>query len=63
MAVTWLIEKSALVRLAGSPDAGEWARRIERSLVRITTVTRLEVGYSARIAADLRGGLRSRRYR
>jgi len=55
---TWLIDKSALVRLAASPDAGEWAGRIERGLVRITTVTRLEVGYSARSAADLRAGLR-----
>ncbi|MGH3155149.1 MAG: PIN domain nuclease [Streptosporangiaceae bacterium] len=59
MAVTdWLIDKSALVRLAGSPDAAEWAARIERGLVRITTVTRLEVGYSARSGADLRAGLR-----
>jgi predicted nucleic acid-binding protein len=59
MAVTtWLIDKSALVRLAASPDAGEWAGRIERGVVRITTVTRLEVGYSARSAADLRAGLR-----
>jgi predicted nucleic acid-binding protein len=32
--------------------------RIERGLVRITTVTRLEVGYSARSGADLRAGLR-----
>jgi predicted nucleic acid-binding protein len=44
----WLIDKSGLVRLGSSPDAGEWAARIERGLVRITTVTRLEVGYSAR---------------
>jgi predicted nucleic acid-binding protein len=59
MAVTtWLIDKSALVRLSASPDAGEWADRIERGLVRISTVTRLEVGYSARTAADLRAGLR-----
>jgi predicted nucleic acid-binding protein len=55
---TWLIDKSALVRLGASPDAGQWAGRIERGLVRITTVTRLEVGYSARTAADLRAGLR-----
>jgi predicted nucleic acid-binding protein len=58
VAVTdWLIDKSALVRLAGSPDAAEWAARIERGLVRIATVTRLEVGYSARSGADLRAGL------
>jgi predicted nucleic acid-binding protein len=54
---TWLIDKSALVRLGASPDAGEWARRIERGLVRITTVTRLEVGYSARSGTDLRSGM------
>jgi predicted nucleic acid-binding protein len=51
---TWLIEKSALVRLAASADAAEWAARIERGLVRITTVTRLETGYSARSASELR---------
>ena len=53
---TWLIDKSALVRLAASPDAAEWATRIERGLVRITTVTRLEAGYSARSGPDLRAG-------
>jgi predicted nucleic acid-binding protein len=58
VAVTdWLIDKSALVRLATSPDADAWAARIQRGLVRITTVTRLEVGYSARSASDLRAGL------
>ena len=50
----WLIDKSALVRLARSPDAQSWAARIERGLVRIATVTRLEVGYSARAGSDLR---------
>ena len=54
----WLIDKSALVRLADSPDAAEWAGRIERGLVRITTVTRLEIGYSARAGQDLWAGLR-----
>jgi predicted nucleic acid-binding protein len=54
----WLIDKSALVRLAGCPDAAEWAGRIERGLVRIATVTRLEVGYSARSGLELRAGLR-----
>jgi predicted nucleic acid-binding protein len=55
VAVTdWLVDKSALVRLGDSPDAAEWANRIERGLVRITTVTRLEVGYSARSAAQAR---------
>jgi len=55
---TWLIDKSALVRLAASPDAAQWASRIERALVRITTVTRLEVGYSARSGPELRSRLR-----
>jgi hypothetical protein len=55
---TWLIDKSALVGLAASPDAAGWASRIERGLVRITTVTRLEVGHSARTGTGLRTGLR-----
>ena len=54
---TWLIDKSALVRLAASPDAAEWAARIERGLVRITTVTRLETGYSVRSGPELRTAL------
>jgi predicted nucleic acid-binding protein len=55
---TWLIDKSALVRLAASPDAAEWAARIERGLVRVSTVTRLEAGYSARSGPELRAGWR-----
>jgi predicted nucleic acid-binding protein len=59
VAVTdWLIDKSALVRLADSADGAEWAARIERGLVRIATVTRLEIGYSARSGPDLRADLR-----
>ena len=50
----WLIDKSALVCLAASPEAAAWATRIERGLVRITTVTRLETGYSARSGSGLR---------
>jgi predicted nucleic acid-binding protein len=53
----WLIDKSALVRLAASPEAAGWADRIGHGQVRITTVTRLEVGYSARSGPDLRAGL------
>ena len=52
----WLIDKSALVRLAESSAAAEWASRIKRGLVRISTLTRLEVGFSARSADDLRQG-------
>ena len=50
----WLIDKSALVRLGESADAQVWAERVERGLVRITTVTRLEVGFSARSGRDAR---------
>ncbi len=55
---SWLIDTSALARLARSPDAAKWAERIERGLVRISTVTRLEVGYSARSGPDLRTSTR-----
>ncbi len=59
MGVTrWLIDTSALARLANAPDAGVWADRIERGLVRVCTVTRLEVGYSARSGPDLRSAAR-----
>jgi len=51
---TWLIDKSAYTRLAHSPDAQTWIDRIERGMVRIGIVTRLEVGYSFRTAADTR---------
>lgn len=54
---TWLIDKSAYVRLGSGPDASLWADRVDRGLVRIATVTRLELGYSARTAADLRSEL------
>lgn len=50
---SWIIDKSALVRLGDSPDAETWADRIERGLVHVTTVTLLEVGYSARSGAEL----------
>ena len=48
----WLIDKSAIGRLHLSANGRDWAERIERGLVRISTITRLEVGYSARTAAD-----------
>lgn len=49
----WVIDKSALVRLGASREAETWANRVERGLVAITTVTLLEVGYSARSASEL----------
>lgn len=51
MAVTnWLIDKSAYVRLQHGQAANrdEWSARISRGLVRLSTITRLELGYSAR---------------
>lgn len=54
----WLIDTSALVRLTTSPHAATWAEQIGRGVVRISTVTRLELGYSARSGQDLRGALR-----
>lgn len=50
----WLIDKSAYVRLALSPDVDQWLSRINRGLVRISTVTRLEIGYSFRTGTEAR---------
>ena len=55
----WLIDKSALVRLGHSTEATEWADRIERGLVRIANVTRLEVGYSASSGGQARAEFRT----
>jgi predicted nucleic acid-binding protein len=49
----WLIDKSALVRLGDCQEQEVWARRIERGLVHVTTITLLETGYSARSAGDM----------
>jgi len=51
VAVTsWLIDKSAYVRLqlGQTVNRDEWSARISRRLVRLSTITRLELGYSAR---------------
>jgi predicted nucleic acid-binding protein len=47
---TWLIDKSAYIRLQLDqvPNRDEWSVRISRGLVRLSTITRLELGYSAR---------------
>ncbi|WP_432829169.1 PIN domain nuclease [Dactylosporangium sp. CA-092794] len=58
MAVTsWLIDKSAYVRLqlGQAADRDEWSARISRGLVRLSTITRLELGYSARSGEAGRG--------
>jgi predicted nucleic acid-binding protein len=44
----WLIDKSALLRLIDSSESDAWSNRIERGLVHLAAVTRLEVGFSAR---------------
>ena len=49
-----LVDTSALARLGMTPDVAIWAERIDRGLVRVATVTRLEVGYSPRSGLDLR---------
>lgn len=54
MAVTWLIDKSAYVRLGDSPDLDTWTTRLSRGLVRVTGITCLEIGYSMRSAAQSR---------
>lgn len=57
---SWLLDKSAFVRLQldQAADAETWKTRIDRGLVRISTITRLELGYSARTGADRREGFR-----
>jgi predicted nucleic acid-binding protein len=59
VSTSWLIDKSALVRLGSSPDANQWANRIERGLVVISTVTLLEAGFSARSAVELSQAMQS----
>lgn len=53
----WLITTSAFVRMQSGQAAhlAEWNARIERGLVRLSTVTRLELGFSARSGAAGRG--------
>ncbi len=56
MAVTnWIIDKSALSHLDSADEA--WLARIHRGLVRISTVTLLEIGFSTRNGADHRDTL------
>lgn len=59
MAVThaWIVDTSAYVRLARSPDVDLWLARINRGLVRVATVTLLEMGFSARSADDWLQGI------
>jgi predicted nucleic acid-binding protein len=55
----WLIDKSALTRLAESPERKLWTERINSGSVHLSTMTRLEVGYSARSSKDLESAFTS----
>lgn len=58
MAVTnWLIDKSAYARLqlGQTADREAWSARISRGLVRLSTITRLELGFAARSGEAGRG--------
>jgi predicted nucleic acid-binding protein len=55
----WLIDKSALTRLFESPEQKIWAERINAGSVHLSTMTRLEVGYSARSSKDLESAFTS----
>ena len=48
----WLIDKSALARLPRSPDSELWQRRIARGRVHVSSITLLEIGFSARSEHD-----------
>lgn len=50
----WLADKSALTRIPHSPDGSQWQQRIERGLVRVTTATRLEIGYSVQAGSQIK---------
>lgn len=47
MTTGWLIDKSAYARLGQSPDLDTWLTRINRGLVHVSTLTLLELGFSA----------------
>lgn len=48
----WLIDKSALARLARASDRDLWQHRVVRGLVRVSSLTLLEAGFSARSERD-----------
>ncbi len=54
---SWLLDKSAYTRLGRGPDQERWANRVDRALVRISAITRLEIGFSARSGRELRDDL------
>lgn len=50
----WLVDTSAVVRLDVSVDAERWVSRVQRGLLRLTVLTRLELGFTARSGTKLR---------
>jgi predicted nucleic acid-binding protein len=52
MLTHWLIDTSALSRLCISGEHQAWHGRIDRGLVGLCTVSRLEMGFTARSASD-----------
>jgi len=50
----WLVDKSALVRIPQTHEVTVLSDRIALGLVRISVITRLEVGNSARSGVELR---------
>lgn len=52
MTTAYLIDKSAHVRLNAAADPDVWIDRIDRGLVHVSTLTLLEIGFSARNAPD-----------
>ena len=49
---TWLVDKSALIRLNQSADSALWAERVSRGLVRMSSITMMELAYSFRSNAE-----------
>jgi predicted nucleic acid-binding protein len=45
---TWIIDSSAFHKLASSEDLDLWETRIERGLVHVASLTKLEIGFSVR---------------
>lgn len=58
MSKGWMIDKSAYQRLLASPDVNDWVDRISRGMVRVTAVTLLEMGFSARSGRDWDSSIR-----
>ncbi|MBL7625445.1 MULTISPECIES: PIN domain nuclease [unclassified Frankia] len=52
MTESWLLDKSALVRIPNHPDEPLWSERVDQGRVHVCAVTLLEIGYSARNGAS-----------